>query len=171
MNTDIYLMTAFAFISCDGEIASEEIELLRDMHKDGTFPGIDVDSELEKLVAELNKEGKNFLKSYLLSVNEANLSKEDSLKLLKIAVKTIYADNDVAYSEVKFFRVVRQHLNAIDDDYILENIPEIEDFWLASDIHADAESIEKDYFNNIELPQFNIGEIETKNELLRNSNG
>lgn len=159
MNTDIYLLTAFAFISCDGEIVPEEIELLRDMHKGGLFSRVDVDLELEKLVSELNKEGKKFLKSYLLSVEEANLSKEDALKLLKIAVKTIYADNDVAYSEVKFFRVVRQHLKEIDDDYILENIPEIEDFWLASDIHTNTDSLEKDYFDSVELPQFNISEV------------
>lgn len=162
MNTDIYLLTAFAFMSCDGEIVPEEIELLRDMHKGGLFSGVDIDSDLDNLVSELNREGKNFLKSYLLSVEDANLSKENALKLLKIAVKTICADKDVAYSEVKFFRVVRQHLKALKDDYILENIPEIEDFWLASDTHSNTDSLEKDYFDSVELPQFNISEVKNK---------
>lgn len=159
MNIDILLQTAFAFMACDGEIVQEEIDLIKKMEQDGVFQVENVDATISELVAQLNSEGKQFLKHYLNNVEKANLSGEEALRLLKVAVRTIYADADVTYSEVKFFRAVRMHLNAIDNAAILKGIPEIEDFWLESDLKSDVEGVEKDYFENIEFSLFDLKEI------------
>ena len=93
----------------------------------------------------------------LMSLDDFDLTRDEALKLLKIAVKTIFVDDDYKYSEVKFFRATRLHLKTIDNDDILNNIPEIDDFWLEPDIQTD--NIEKDYFDSVEIPLFNLTEI------------
>jgi len=157
MTNNIYLKTAFAFMACDGEIVKEEIDTIKEIGSNGLFSVENIDDEIGALVQQLNQEGKQFMKSYLSSLVNIDLSAEDSLKLLKVAVRTIFADNNVAYSEVKFFRAVRKYLTSITDKYILDNIPEIEDFWLESDFQS--ANIEKDYFDSVEMPQFNLKEI------------
>lgn len=164
MTTNIYLNTAFVFMACDGEIVQEEIELIKKMNDDGVFSVENIDDELKSLTDQLNSEGKNFMKAYLQSIEDTKFNKEDALKLLKIAIKAIFVDNNVEYSEVKFFRAVRKHLHNIEDEYILDNIIEIEDFWLESDIKNDVTSVEKDYFDNIELPHFDLFTVKDKEE-------
>ncbi len=164
MVTNIYLYTAFAFMVCDGDIAEEELKLIK-VITEKYIPSVnDINRELGELVDKLNVEGKQFLQSYLEYVEEANLSKGDALNLLKLAVKVVHSDNEVKYSEVKFFKAVRSHLHSIDDEYILENIAEIDDFWLEADVNSNSANIERDYFDNIELPTFNLNEIEEKSE-------
>lgn len=157
---DLYLTTAFAFTTCDGKIADEEISLIKEMNDKGVFHVDDLNTELDALIVELNDKGKDFMKSYLDMVEKADISEGEALKLLKVAVKTIYADNIVEYSEVKFFRALRVHLHNISDAAILENIPEIEDFWLEADAKSDAGSIERDYFDSIVLKKFELKKTE-----------
>ena len=151
-------------MACDGEIVQEELDGIKGMAAQGVFASTDVDGQLSALVEQLNTEGKAFLQTYLNEIDQAQLGRDDSLKLLRIAVDTIYLDNDVLYSEVKFFRAVRHHLPAIDDDTILAELEPVEDFWLESDVRNDAAAIEKDYFDNIELPKFNLAAIKSKNK-------
>lgn len=160
MTNNIYLNTAFAFMACDGEIVQEEIDTIKEIGVQGLFPVDNIDEEISGLVEQLNKEGKQFMKSYLDSLSNSNLSAEDSLKLLKVAVKTIFADNDVVYSEVKFFRAVRMHLRTVDNKCILSSIPEIDDFWLEADIKSD--NVEKDYLDSVVMTQFDLSEIVSK---------
>lgn len=159
MNTDIYLTTAFAFMTCDGSIAEEEISLIRNMNAQGVFSVNDINNELEQLTTQLNAQGKDFMRSFLECVEQTDLTVEQELKLLRIAVHTIYADNVVEYSEVKFFRSLRIHLHHITDDYILEQIPEIEDFWLEADAKSSGASVEKDYFDSIEFTSFDLKKL------------
>ena len=157
MTNNVYLNTAFAFMACDGEIVPEEIATIRAMGDNGLFPIDNFDQDLETLISELNKQGKHLIKRYLDSLCAETFTRDESLKVLQVAVETIYADNDVAYSEVKFFRAVRRNLPAIDDEDILANIPEVDDFWLASDIKS--ANVEKEYFDSIEMPQFDLAQI------------
>lgn len=59
---ELLLRTAFACMACDGDIASEEVELIRQIFKDNNlFEKDDVDEKLDELVKEINQEGKAFL--------------------------------------------------------------------------------------------------------------
>ena len=157
MTNNVYLNTAFAFMACDGEIVPEEIAFIKQMANDKVFTVDNIDQYIENLINQLNTEGKHFLRSYLLSLDDFVLTRDEALKLLKIAVNTIFVDDDYKYSEVKFFRATRLHLKTIDDDDILNNIPEIDDFWLEPDIETD--NIEKDYFDSVEIPFFDLTTI------------
>ena len=149
--------TAFACMSCDGDIASEEVELIKRMaNEKHLFGNVDIDKELDELVNEINLKGKGFLKQYLVSLAEETLTEEQELKVADVAVQTIRADNRIEYSEIKFFKVLRSNLKNISDETLLEKIDGIDENYLAQDIQADYLQMYDDYFNTIELPKFDL---------------
>lgn len=154
---ELLLKTAFACMSCDGEIAAEEVDVLKQMAQDKhLFGDIDINKELDKLVQEININGKNFLKQYLLSLSELTLTEDEELKIADVAVQTIRSDNKIEYSEIKFFKVIRSNLKNVSDNKLLETIEGIDENYLAQDIKTDYLHLYEDYFDNIELPKFNI---------------
>lgn len=158
---ELLLKTAFACMACDGDIAPEEVDLIKNFDKDGhLFGSIAVDKELKSMVEELNKLGKIFLKNFLNTINESQLNEEDSIKVLDVAAKMIKADNIIQYSEIKFFKVIKANLN-VSDDIILEKVEGIDDMWVAQDI-KDYGTIFNAYFDNIELPKFNLESLSLK---------
>lgn len=154
---ELLLRTAFACMACDGDIATEEVELIRQMAMEKhLFGDIDIDKELGKLVDEINAQGKGFLSQYLDKLAEQTLTEEEELKVADVAVQTIRADNVIQYSEIKFFKVIRSNLKVVTDDILLEKIEGIDENYLAQDIRADYLQIYDDYFETIELPKLKI---------------
>lgn len=154
---ELLLKTAFACMSCDGEIAAEEVDVLKQMAQDKhLFGDIDINKELDRLVQEININGKAFLKQYLLSLSELTLTEDEELKIADVAVQTICSDNKIEYSEIKFFKVIRSNLKNVSDNKLLETIEGIDENYLAQDIKTDYLHLYEDYFDNIELPKFNI---------------
>lgn len=152
---ELLLRTAFACMACDGDIAQEEVDLIKNLDKEEQlFGDIKIENELESLLKEINEQGKTFLKKYLDLVKDCQLNEEDSLRLLNVAVKTIKADNIIKYSEIKFFKVIKANLN-VSDETILEKINGIDDMWVAQDI-KDYGLLYESYFDNIELPKFDL---------------
>lgn len=128
MKKELFLKTAFSCMACDGEIANEEISLVKSLaEKTSLFEGIDVESVLNSFIHEINKKGKVFLVDYLAEIKTAEFTKSEELTLLDLAFKTINSDNIIEYSEVKFFKKIRTRLD-ITDDEIIETYPEMEDF-------------------------------------------
>ncbi len=154
---ELLLRTAFACMSCDGDIATEEVDLIKQMSKEKhLFGDIDIDKELNELVNEINVKGKGFLKQYLVNLAEQTLSEEQELNVADVAVQTIRSDNKIEYSEIKFFKILRSNLKIVSDEMLLEKIEGIDENYLAQDIRADYLQLYDDYFNTIELPTFNI---------------
>ena len=154
---ELLLRTAFACMSCDGDIATEEVDMIKQMSKEmNLFGDIDIDKELDKLVNEINLKGKGFLKQYLINLAEQTLTEDEELKVADVAVQTIRADNVIQYSEIKFFKVLRSNLKVVSDETLLEKIEGIDENYLAQDIQADYLQMYDDYFKMIELPKFDI---------------
>ena len=154
---ELLLRTAFACMSCDGDIATEEVELIKQMSKEKhLFGEIDIDKELDALVKEINLKGKGFLKQYIVSLAEESLDEEQELKVADVALQTIRADEKIEYSEIKFFKVIRSNLKIVSDKTLLEKIEGIDENYLAQDIRADYLQMYDDYFSTIELPKFEI---------------
>lgn len=153
---DLNLATAFAFMTCDGDIDPKEIQLIKRLAQKGAIAADDLDRQLNELIAQLNRQGTDFMKAYLADVESTQLSAEQAIKLLTVAADTIYADEQVEYREIKFFRALRSHITALTDEQILEAIPGVEDFWLQPDAQASLFAPDQDYFNSIELPQFEL---------------
>lgn len=139
---ELYLKTLFCCSACDGDIAPEEISLVKSLSiNDETFEGIDVENTLNSYVEKINEQGKIFLKDYISEVSNATLSDDEQVKLVELAIKMIEADNQILYSEVKFFKKIRNRLS-VPDEKILEVLPNSEDY-LLPDISAEDKDFEE----------------------------
>lgn len=138
-------------MACDGDIATEEIQLLRELiTQTDLFNDIDVEVTLKRYVDSINQNGVIFLSQYLNEVADDELSKEEQLCLVDLAFKTIEADNRIEYSEVKFFKKIRVRLSLTDGE-ILAKYPEKEDFLL-----PDLNIAEAPEWNNVTFAEITL---------------
>ena len=138
-------------MACDGDIATEEIQLLRELiTQTDLFNDIDVEVTLKRYVDSINQNGVIFLSQYLNEVADDELSKEEQLCLVDLAFKTIEADNRIEYSEVKFFKKIRVRLSLTDDE-ILAKYPDKEDFIL-----PDLNIAEAPEWNNVTFAEITL---------------
>ena len=128
---ELYLKTAFCCMACDGDIANEEVLTLKKYISNHSkeFDGVDVDSLLNSYVEGINTMGERFLKNYLAEIAECNLSEEEQLNVISLAINIIEADEKIEYSEIAFFKKIRLKLS-ISDDQILSRLPGKEDYLL-----------------------------------------
>lgn len=151
MKQELYLKTAFCCMACDGEIADEEIKLIKSYIESSTlFNNLDVESLLNEYILTINTKGKLFLNSFLDELKKEEKTKEEELEIVSIAINMIEADNEIAYSEIKFFKRIRKCLS-ITDDILYEKYPDKEDFFL-----PDMEEDDFDFLLATELPDINI---------------
>ncbi len=149
---ELYLRTAFCCMACDGEIADEEVALLNKLAlTEQVFGDLDIQMSINNYIESINKLGMVFLEEYLVDVKNANLDDTDSLQLVKIAIDTIEADNQVEYSEVSFFKRIRKQLS-IKDEVILEAMPDKEDY-LLPDVETEDIFDWSFSFQSIQLPE------------------
>lgn len=164
----LLLKTAFSCMACDGDIDKREVKLIKHLHKENqTFGQIDINSELDALLLEINQDGHQFLKNYFKELTSIELSQNDELRLIEVAIETIKADEKVEYSEIKFFKVIRSKLK-IDNGSILDLHPDFEEF-LEQDIISESylARLQDDFFDTQLLPEFElIHEIDE--DLLKN---
>ena len=128
---ELYLKTAFCCMACDGDIANEEVLILKKYISNHSkeFDGVNVDSLLNSYVEGINTMGERFLKNYLAEIAECNLSEEEQLNVISLAINIIEADEKIEYSEIAFFKKIRLKLS-ISDDQILSRLPGKEDYLL-----------------------------------------
>lgn len=127
---ELYLKTMFCCMACDGDIAPEEISFIKTIAVETSlFEGMELETILNGYVSEINRNGKLFLRKYLNELSESNLTAEDELLIVKLAIKMIEADNRIEYAEVKFFKKIRSRLS-VSDEQILTQHPDKEDFLL-----------------------------------------
>ena len=147
---ELYLRTAFACMACDGDIAMEEIALVKKMvEQSNLFSSINVESKLNEYVEQINKHGRSFLSAYLYDVSNAELVEKEEMEIVRIAIQTIEADNRIEYSEISFFKKIRQRLN-VSDATILAEFPDKEDY-LLPDIKMPEDMNWNVHFENIQL--------------------
>lgn len=118
--TELYLKTAFCCMACDGDIAQEEIDLIKGVP---LFQGIRVHDMLQEYLKQLRDEGSSFLGKYLKEVENSALTETEECELARVAIQIIEADESVEYSEVAFFKKIRKKLHA-SDEKLLAIIPE-----------------------------------------------
>lgn len=130
MNKELFLKTAFCCMACDGNIAEEEVDLVRKYTKElDVFCNLEVESLLNKYVQKINTEGLAFLNTYIKELKAEDASVDEQLSIIKIAISVIESDNEIQYSEIKFFKRIRQCLS-ISDEEILAGFPDKEDYLL-----------------------------------------
>ena len=112
-------------MACDGDIAKEEVLLVNDItSKQESFRNINIEAIINDYVAAINEKGVLFLKQYLKELEAQKLSIEEQMIIIDLAIQTIYADSKIEYSEVKFFKKIRNRLS-LNDEQILTKYPDI----------------------------------------------
>ena len=153
----LLLKTAFCCMASDGNIDKREIAIIKKMCDNSPlFKNFDFQTEINTLVTKINTRGKEFISYYFDLLKNTTLTDDEQLLLIDFAVKTIYADEVVEYSEIKFFKNIRHRLT-ISDEKILLSFPEIEQF-LEQDIITESflDKITKQYLETAELPKFEL---------------
>jgi uncharacterized tellurite resistance protein B-like protein len=151
----LLLKTAFCCMAADGKIDNREIALIKGLcEKSPIFVNFDFQEEINLLVAKINNGGKSFVQYYFDLLKRTELSEEEELTLIDFAIQTIKADEQVEYSEIKFFKNIRHRLN-VSDKKILDRYPDIERF-LEDDIMTDdfLDKIANQFFELYEWPKF-----------------
>lgn len=155
MNTqELYLKTIFCCMACDGDIANEEVALVHDItSKQDVFDGMDVNAVINGYVASINANGALFLKQYLKELSSQELSNEEQKMIVDFALQTIFADNRIEYSEVKFFKKIRSRLSITDEEILASHL-DVEDFLLPDINVAEDPTWENVVFENINLAEY-----------------
>lgn len=156
----LLLKTAFCCMACDGEIAFEEIGLIKTICKENsTLQEIDFETEINKFIAEIKVDSKQFLSDFFKMIEDEapGLTEQEEFDLIDIAIKVIKADSKIEYSEIKFFKAIRYCFKTEDDriiSYFSESVEDIELF-LGKDIQTatNLEDLTKQYFkvSNIDV--------------------
>lgn len=161
----LLLQTAFCCMASDGNIDKREISLIKSMcEKSELFKNFNFQEEINQLVTALNVNGKAFIQYYFDLLKQTSLSGQEELTLIDFAIQTINADEQVEYSEIKFFKNIRHRLK-ISDEKILAKFPDLEQY-LEEDIITDSflDKITSQYFETTELPQFDLITIDKNKE-------
>ncbi len=150
---ELFLKTFFCCIACDGYIAPEEVDMVRELcAKDNIFRNIDSEKLLNAWITDINERGSKFLQTFLKEITSVELNEEEQLELVSLAIKAIEADNRIEYSEVKFFKKIRARLT-ISDEAILAEHPDKEDFLLPDINVADIPQWDDStHFSQISIP-------------------
>jgi len=124
----LLLQTAFCCMASDGHIDSREISMIKSLcEKSQLFDNFNFQEEINELVLKINANSKEFIKNYFDILKTKELSEKEELTIIDFAIQTIYADDQVEYSEIKFFKNIRHRLK-ISDESILNVFPDIEMF-------------------------------------------
>lgn len=153
----LLLKTVFCCMAADGNIDKREIALIKSLCENSPlFGNLNFKEEINQLVSNINTSGKEFIQHYFDLLKATELSEQEELTLIDFAIQTINADEQVEYSEIKFFKNIRHRLK-ISDEKILERFPEIEEY-LEEDIITGGflDKITSQYFEVFELPQFDL---------------
>ena len=150
----LLVKTAFSCMASDGDIDPKELEVLSNLF--AKLDDVNTSEECNKLIEELNKNGRHFFKQFYNELETSNLSDSEQLQIIDFAKQTIEADEKIEYSEVKFFKTIRHRLS-ISDEKIIEVFSDIE-FWLIEDIDTgmDILKITDSYLDSFEVKQFEL---------------
>jgi uncharacterized tellurite resistance protein B-like protein len=148
---ELYLKTAFCCMACDGDIAQEEVELVKNFATNSDFfHNLDVEKYINGYINEINEKGIVFLNNYLKDVSDFSLSEEQEMNIVRIAIQIIEADSVIEYSEVSFFKKIRKLLK-ISDAKVLKDLPDKEDYLLPDIEERKYKFSDNVLFNPIEI--------------------
>lgn len=158
----LLLKTLFCCMASDGHIDNREIAQIKAVCENSPlFENFNFIDEINMLVNKINTNGKEFIKNYFEILNKCELTEQEELILIDFSIQVIKSDEQVEYSEIKFFKNIRHRLKA-SDETILTTYPCIEMF-LEADIITESflDKITHQYLETTQLPQFELISIDT----------
>ena len=104
----LLLKSAFCCMASDGHIDNREIALIKTMCENSPlFKDFNFQEEINSLVNKINTRGKEFISYYFDLLSKSILTEKEELTLIDFAIQTIKSDEQIEYSEIKFFKNIR----------------------------------------------------------------
>jgi uncharacterized tellurite resistance protein B-like protein len=158
---ELLLKTAFCCMASDGDIDEREVAAIQSICEVlPSFKNVDLKEKMNRYVSEINLDSKQFITGYFATLEHADLTEQNELVLIEVAIQIIKADNVIEYSEIKFFKNIRYRLK-VNDEKIIEHfsstVEEIDQF-LGEDIITESflDKIANQYFDTVQLPDFDL---------------
>lgn len=118
---DFLFKSAVMVMSCDGEIASSEIDELKNITENEIYLlGYEYEEPLQKLVADIKVNGKDAINKYLNEIDLLSLSPKQELILVEILIRMIEADSIIQPSEIMFLQLVKAKLKTSEENLIVK---------------------------------------------------
>ena len=116
--------TAVMAMACDGEIADEEIEEIKNIVANEIyFMGYDFDNPLKSNLENIRVNGKNAINQYLQEIAANDLNEQQEILLIEVVLRMILADAKVEESELMFLQMVKSKLKT-DEQTMIVKFPE-----------------------------------------------
>ena len=109
--TEVLLEIAFVSMVCDGDIATEEEEYLREIEKsDFYLKEFDMSAKLDTLKAEWDLHGLNFCEKILNSTYKLDLTESEKIIIMDFAIGITRSDGNMQQSEIHFVNTLMQNI-------------------------------------------------------------
>jgi len=144
--------SAVCIMACDGEIHEDEIKEIGMITRTTPyFKDMDCSKELNNLVDDIIKNGKQVVKSYFAQIKESDLTPPQELLLIEVLMRIVNADNKIDINEVKFLKIVRSKLK-IHDEIIVERFGTVDLLFDHQYKNVD-KSFKDDFIRELKLPK------------------
>lgn len=120
--------SAVTTMACDGDIAEEEIELIKNMVLNEIyFMGFNYQSPLKDEIKNIKINGKVAINQYLQELSIIELNEHQEILLVEVILKIIEADTKIQTSEIKFLQMVKSKLKT-DEQVLIIKFPKQIDY-------------------------------------------
>ncbi len=118
---DFLFKSAVMVMSCDGEIATSEVDELKNITENEIYLlGYQYEEPLNNLVEEIKVNGKKAINQYLSEIDSLSLSPKQELILVEILIRMIEADSIIQPSEIMFLQLVKAKLKTSEESLIIK---------------------------------------------------
>lgn len=146
----LLLLTAFICTAADGVVEEGEVESLAEFAGAHHLAGKEtLNSLLNEWSERFNREGTGFMREFLNSLPDLNLSKKEKIRLLQMAALTAQIDHMVWEGERTFFKLLFYKLD-IKASTVLKKVKGIDESYLPED-DDDEDELYEEYFNSLEI--------------------
>lgn len=159
---------------CDSHIAYDEVAMIKKTANENKLYGdINIDEELTTLVEHVNRRGIDFFDDYFKKIKHADLTEEQEIKLLGMAIQTVHADSEIKKEETSFLKILRTLLK-VSNEEILKHFPEVGPSFIDKDEFTDIyfKELYSNFFKLKEIPVFDVNDVkDITDEFQKNISG
>lgn len=118
---DFLFKSAVIAMACDGNIAEEEINEIKNIVANEIyFMGYEFEEPLQKNVEEIKINGKNAVNQFLQEITNNDLTEIQELLLVEVLLKIIQADAKVEENELRFLHLTKSKLKTDEQTFIIK---------------------------------------------------
>lgn len=120
---DFLFKSAVIAMACDGDIAEEEINEIKNIVANEIyFMGYEFEEPLQKNIEAIKINGKNAVNQFLQEITNNDLNEHQELLLIEVLLKIIQADTKVEENELRFLHLAKSKIR-IDEQTLIVKFP------------------------------------------------